>query len=280
LLSLFTAIFLLAGSSNLWSQVLAYGYSESSAVPYTEISGDAVVATATGITTVLSMNSFASLPFGFLLNGVAQTTAYMSSNGFLTLGSTAPSAFTTIPISTAFIVANGVVSPWSGDLNTFFNIASGTGTMRWEMVGSAPNLEIVFQWKDFRPVFSTSTTNVFGFSFQVRLLENGLIKIVYGPGSFAIGSTLIMGTNNRQIGLRGATTVDYNNRVFSNFANPSAAGTVNSSANSYIIAINFPASGLTLTWIPPTPHHFSRCAFVTCTGSPTAGTVTPVSQSI
>jgi len=255
------------------AQVSSYAFIQSNET-YVPVTGGTVVGTPTANTFAGSLDSFntvaLALPFSFNYNGTAVSTVFMNSNGFISLGDTAPSAFTSTPISTAS-VATGIVAAFAGDLNSFFNLGSRTGEMRWETVGTAPNREIVFQWTDFRPAYSTSTTNAYGFNFQVRLVEdNNVIKVVYGPGSFAIGSTAVSGTANRQIGLRGSTNADFNNRVFTNFSTPSTAGTLNSSANSYSTATNFPASGLTLVWTPPVP----------CTGTPLAGTVAPTTQTL
>ncbi|MGH2666678.1 T9SS type A sorting domain-containing protein [Flavobacterium sp.] len=270
-LLLFT--FMLAVVTKNYAQVSSYSFSQSNDT-FTEITGGTVLVTATANTNGGSMDSFASsalaLPFSFNYNGTSVSTVFMSSNGFVSLGATAPSAFTTTPISSTS-TANGIISPWSGDLNSFFNLGSRTGEMRWETIGVAPDREIVFQWKDFRPAYTNSTTNAYGFNYQVRLLENGnLVKIVYGPGSFAVGSTAVTGATSRQIGLRGTTPSDFNNRVFTSFASASTAGPLNSAANSFSTATNFPASGLTLTWTPP----------ALCTGTPVAGSVTPANQNI
>lgn len=254
------------------AQVSSYGFAQSNDV-FTEITGGAVIATPTANTVAGSLDSFVSpaltLPFSFNYNGINVSSVYMSSNGFISLGGNAPSTTAYTPISTSS-TADGIVSAWAGDINTFFNLGSRTGDMRWETIGVSPNREIVFQWKDFRPAYSTSTTNAYGFNFQIRLIENGNnIKIVYGPGSFAVGSTAVT-TGTRQIGLRGTTTADFNNRVFTSFASASAAGTLNSSSNSYSTATNFPGNGLTLTWSPPPA----------CSGTPVAGSVTPATQNI
>ena len=246
------------------AQVSNYSFSQSNST-FTPLSGGTVLATATANSIAGSMDSYNSsainLPFNFTFNGTSVSTVYMNGNGFLSLGATAPSTTTSTPISTAS-TATGIISAFGGDLNTFFNLGSRTGEMKWDVVGNAPDREIVFEWKDFRPAYSTSTTNAYGFSFQVRLVENGnLVKVVYGPGSFAIGSTAVTGTSNRQIGLRGSTNADFNNRVFTSFASPSTSGTLNTSANSFSTATNFPSNGLTLLWSPPLP----------CSGTPAPG---------
>jgi hypothetical protein len=241
------------------AQVSAYSFTQTTGT-YTAITGT-TLATPTGNSASLSLDSFTSaavtLPFTFSYNATNVTTAYMNSNGFLSLGATAPGSGTLSPISTTS-TATGIISPWGGDLNTFFNLGGRTGSMSWTTEGTAPNRVIVFQWRDFRPSYNTSATNAFGFSFQVRLTETtNNVQIVYGPASFAIGSTAVTfttasTTTGRQIGLRGATTADFNNRIFSSFASASTAGTTAGNGNNFNTSTNFPANGLTLSWNPPT----------------------------
>jgi hypothetical protein len=239
---------LFLGSIATYAQVNLYSFAESSGA-YSEITGGTIIATANANSGSApgSMDSYNSaaitLPFTFTFNGNSQTTAYMNGNGYMTFGA-APSTFTSTPISSTNVY-NGAVSAWGGDLNFVFNIGGRTGEMRWETIGSAPNREIVFQWKNIRPAYSSSTTSAYTFSFQIRLIEtSNEVKVVYGPGSFAIGSTAVSGTSNRQIGLRGATNAVYNNRTWTSFSSASVAGTANSSANSFSTATNFPASGI------------------------------------
>lgn len=90
---------------------------------------------------------------------------------------------------------------------------------------------MVIQWKDFRPNSSTSVTTAYTFAFQVRLKEtSNVIQMVYNSGSYLVGSTNVTGT--AQIGLRGATVADFNNRLNATtleFIN-STAGTASTSS--------------------------------------------------
>ncbi|MBW8360171.1 MAG: fibronectin type III domain-containing protein [Weeksellaceae bacterium] len=135
-----------------------------------------------------------------------------------------------------------------------FNIGGRTGNVSWQTVGTAPNREIVFQWKDFRPAYSTSATSAYTFNFQIRLQETtGKVMTVYSDGSFAIGSTAQSGT--RQIGLRGATNTDFNNRLNATSLAfiSSTAGTANSSTQAFNTGTTppgMPTLGLTYSWMP------------------------------
>ena len=239
---------------NLRAQVSGYVFSQSSGT-YTAITGGTVLGTATANTIAGSLDTSAfpvTLPFAFNFNGTNFTDVSVNTNGYITFGTTASTGSAPISATTAW---GGVVAAFAGDLNSVFNLDGRTGDMRWETVGTAPNREIVFQWKDFRPAYSTSATSAYTFNFQIRLQETtGKVMTVYSDGSFAIGSTAQSGT--RQIGLRGATNTDYNNRLNPTtvaFTN-STAGTANSSSQAFNTSVNppgMPTTGLTFTWTPP-----------------------------
>jgi hypothetical protein len=142
-----------------------------------------------------------TLPFQFSFNGTNYSAINVSTNGFITFGATAPATSYYTPISGTTTYA-GAVSAFGRDLNSFFNIASTTGDISWGVVGTAPNREIVIQWSNFRPAYSTSTTSVYTFSFQIRLKEtSNTVAVVYKSGSYLVGNTSI--SNTAQIGLRG-----------------------------------------------------------------------------
>ena len=249
------------------AQVANYSFTRDTTT-FASVTGTAL-ATATGNTGSTSLDdaiyASSTFPFSFRFNGTVYTSCNVSTNGFITFGATTPGSGEYTPISSATAYA-GAVSAFGGDLNTFFNLSSRTGDIRQSVEGTAPNQEVVFQWTDFRPAYTTSTTNAYGFSFQIRLRQaDSSIAIVYGPGSFAVGSTAVTAT--RQIGLRGATNADFNNRVNSTSVsfNASTAGTTNGALQSFNTNTSppgVPVSGLRYTYTPPVP----------CSGTPVAGT--------
>ena len=255
-----TAILMIFLSYQSHAQVSLYSFSQTSEA-YAPISGNVLaIATATsGATT--SLDSYianipdGSFPFPFNFNGVNYTGANMSSNGFITLGTTTPSTTLYTPISSS-VAFGGVISAWAADINAVFHASPAVaGSMVWGVTGTAPNRVIVFEWRDFRPSYSTSTTNVYRMNYQVRLHEtSNKVSIIYGiPQEFIIGSTSISST--RQIGLRGATNSDYNNRT--NNTSTSFTASVAGASNSATQAFNtnltpgMPSTGLTYTWTPP-----------------------------
>lgn len=222
-----SVLLLTAGmGTKLQAQVSAYIFSQSMGT-FTPITGGTVLGTATGNTSATNLNSqvySVTLPFAFNFNQQTYTELNVSSNGFMTFGATAPSATLSAPISSS-IAYEGAIAAFARDLTSFYDIAGRTGNIRWETVGTAPSREVVIQWTDFRPTNTTSLTSVYAFSFQIRLQETtNIISTVYTSGSYLIGSASYSSSIN-QIGLRGATNSDFNNRY-----NPTGTLFINSEA--------------------------------------------------
>lgn len=251
------ALFALGTANMAEAQVSAYSFSQSNGV-FTEISGT-VLATATANTTAGNLGNevfSVPLPFAYAFNGVtypAGTNVHMSNNGFITFG-TAPAASVSSPISST-VAYDGVVSAFGGNLSSFYDVQGKSGDMRWTTMGTAPNRQMVFQWTNFRPNSSTATTTVFGFTFQIILHETtNDVVVMYNTGGYLAGTGSISG--GRQVGLRGTTRDDFNNRL-----NPSTVNFNNStpgtsySSTQYFNIVNatpgMPAGGLTYRWSAP-----------------------------
>jgi hypothetical protein len=202
---------------------------------------------------VCSTNFPVTLPFGFNFNSQNYTDLTVSTNGYLMFGTGAVTS--TVPIS-ATTTWNGIISAWGRSINSVYDIAGKTGNMSWTVEGTAPNRVAVFQWENFRPAYSISTTAAYIFSFQIRLAETtNVISTVYTTGSTLIGTSTFSGGS--QIGLRGATNTDYINRTNATTVNfdSSTSGTANSNYqyfNTNVTPPGMPADGLTYTWTPPT----------------------------
>lgn len=140
----------------------------------------------------------------------------------------------------------------------------GSGKIFTSTVGTAPNRVFVVEWIGYNDYGSTVGLSNH-LNFQLRLSEStNIISTVYGP-HYSVNSTSV--TN--QIGLRGATTSDYNNRTSTTSWSATTAGTSNSATVSRSSTI-FPAVGQTFNWAPP----------IACTGTPLAGTIAPTSQML
>lgn len=149
--------------------VSTYQFSSTNGT-YTPITGGTVI--GTGIPDSWQSAAITLTP-GFSFCGTLYTTAYMTSNGVMSLGGTAG------PGTTQY---NGIANNGSGSginlcpFNADMVASSATGVtpeMRYQLVGD----EHVFQWQDISRWATTSTER---FSFQVRLNSaTGLIRFVY-----------------------------------------------------------------------------------------------------
>jgi hypothetical protein len=125
--------------------------------------------------------------------------------------------------------------------NTNATVTIGSGDIRYDVIGTAPNRVFVIQYKNFRK-FAALTDN---FNFQIRLYETtGVIQTVYG--SFISNAT----NAAPQVGLRGATNTDFNNRTTTTDWTASTAGATNTATMTLTTGV-LPPSGLTFIWTPP-----------------------------
>ncbi len=209
---------------------------------------------ATGLDDVVWPIADGTIPFDFIFDGNVYTGCRVSSNGFITFGTTAPATNYYTPLS-GITAYKGAISPWGGDLSGMFNLGGKTSEVRYAVVGSSPNREFVIQWKDFRPSYSSSTALAPYINFQIRLAEtSNAIKIVYGPSGMAAGSTNTSAA--RQIGLRGSSNAFPSNVInrtntTSQLFTASTPGIANSSTQNFS-TVNptpgMPTDGLTYTF--------------------------------
>jgi hypothetical protein len=133
--------------------------------------------------------------------------------------------------------------------STGFNIrvVKANAGVRYQTIGSAPNRQLVVQWTGFNRY---ATSGAFGevLNFQIILKETtNIIEIIYnilGPSSTAAVAY--------QVGLRGASSSDFNNRSSTSTWTSSTAGTANSNTITLSNTVK-PTSGQTFTWTPPSP---------------------------
>ncbi len=120
-------------------------------------------------------------------------------------------------------------------------VTFATGQIRTETIGVTPNQIHVIQFTRFQ-AYNTLNTS---YNFQIRLYEtSNVVEVVYGPFiSGAAGGT-------PQVGLRGATNADFNNRTTTTDWSATTAGAINT-ATETLSATVFPASGQTYVWTPP-----------------------------
>ncbi|TDO84057.1 hypothetical protein EV143_101502 [Flavobacterium chryseum] len=218
---------------NVKSQVANYTFSQTAGT-YTAIAGTTVH--ASGWDDNVSTNS---IPFNFTFtyNNVNYTTCSINSNGFLTFGTTISATNEFNPISTGTTYA-GAISALGRDL-----VSNGSNVV-YTTTGTAPNRVFVVQWTNIRRYEARNNSGE-SFNFQIRLNEStNLIQVVYGSCSVNYTSDL-----TTQIGLRGPSSADFNNRLITNNWTASSAGG-NNAATANTGTGKLPTSGLTFTWTP------------------------------
>ena len=242
--------FILILSFTLLAQGSGLTFTQTSGT-YTPITGGTVL-----ISGVFDDDNFAvTLPTAFTFKGVNYTQVTANTNGWISLGPTAPSNTTYTAISSTATVP-GFIAPFSMDLE---NADGGAPEFRWEQSGN----EIIFQWKDVKRY--TSATNTEIFNFQLRLnTSTGAMQFVYG-------SVLNVTTSasSPQVGIRAESNA-YPANIYNRLVNTvlptdtwatSADGATNGSTCRFTSTspATSPASGQTYTWTP------GDCNTFTCT---------------
>ena len=250
---LLTLLGVAAGLSARAQTVSSYSFAQTAGT-YTALTGGTVVATATasgtGATALDDVNYTVALPFSFTFNGTAYTSITVNTNGSAFFG-TAPTTGTYTPISGTGTYA-GALAPLGRDLQG--RVATPLGEIRTQTLGSGTSQVFVIQYSNFER-YLTAADN---FNFQIQLAQTtNAISFVYGA------FTLTASVNTTQVGLRGASIADYNNRLVTSSTTwaTSTAGTASTSP-AYLSSTIKPTTGLTYTFTPPAG----------CTGTPTAGT--------
>ena len=198
-----------------------------------------------------------SIPLGgnFTFGAVTYTACYISSNGYISFGTTAPGTANYTPMNTLGSTT-GAIAAFAQDGGS--STASGaTPSISYMNIGGASG-EFVVQYQDHANLSNRTTERL---NFQIRLnLATGAINIVYGswtaPGSSTSNTTA-------QIGIRGNSTT-WTSNVNSLYAIDVPVGTtctwadaVTSNANSSSVLFSTanaslaPANGQTFSWGVP-----------------------------
>lgn len=256
----FLLLFICAAFTFVRAQVSTYSFAQSTET-FVPLNGGTVIATASSNTAPGNLQTAVwnlpngTFPFPFLFNGQYYTGCNVSSCGFISFGSVSPiGVLNPIGSNTGYdgaISAFGLQTNGAFGINVFPNVL--TSKVSIEVLGTAPNRIIAIQFLNWRYSAGT-TTNTWLHDYQIRLYETSyVVEIMYGKGVLA-GSSFTVSGLSAQVGLRGATNADFNNRYSTNLFNQSVAGNINSSAQAIAIVSNtgifMPPNGLTYRWYP------------------------------
>ncbi len=210
----------------------------SSAGTYVSITGGTVLGTPTNDDQ--SFGSGAAFPIGFTFSysGGSYTNFALNTNGFIALGTSATTTISSSYNAISSGISNNIIAAYNGDIQGL----ATTGELSYLTTGTTPNRILVIQWKNYAH-YPSGTAGNGNFNFQIRLAEtSNVISTVYN--SFA-GTSL----KTLQVGLRGASNTDYNNRSTSTDWSATVGGATNAATCTTSTTV-FPADGQIFTWTP------------------------------
>jgi PKD repeat protein len=250
---LLVALICVATSFLSTAQVSGYTFAQSTTT-YSSITGTALFPTNWD-DNVQNL----TLPFSFQFNGASYSAINVSSNGFITFGTTAPTTTGYTPISgtTAY---SGAISAFGRDII----VSSAAETCTYTTLGTAPNRTFVVQWNNARRYTGNGGLAGDVLNFQIRLSETtNVASVVYGTCSATSTTSLTC-----QVGLRGSSNTNFLNRTSTTSWSATTNGGSNTAAITTLNTI-LPASGLTFSWTP-----------VICSGTPVTPTLANASVSV
>lgn len=212
------------------AQLSLYSFSTVSGT-FTPLTGATTFSSSSGADSYAS--PVTGIGFTFNFDGVNYTQFSATSNGWIRLGSTAASAFTTTPISTAA----------SGPAISFFSRdgRSGASGISYLTSGSVGSRVLTIEYLAYQPQYNSATNTL---NVQVKLYEGtNVIEIVYGTSARANAYT-------GQVGIVSTATTNFSNRTSTTDWSASTAGGSNTATMSWSSTVG-PASGLTYRWNPP-----------------------------
>jgi len=226
-LAIISFIFLFSFSICAKAQVSSYSF-WSFWGNYSEIT----TGTTLGSGASLDDNSYNAIDIGFpfVYNGNTYTHFSVNANGFIAMGTSVSSSYVALSLGTT----NNVISADCHNLQ-----GTATAVLSYELDGTPGNRVLTIQWKDFKQY------NIYEdiYNFQIRL-EEASNEIDFVFGNFVPVHTLAA-----QVGLRGESNADFNNRLTTNNWAATTAGTTNT-APCYLGSVTFPALGLTYCFKP------------------------------
>lgn len=259
------ALLLGGATAGAHAQTLSYtvGATTNTVTTYTDLA-----ATGTAIATANTddANSTAqNIGFSFVFNGTTFTQFVLNTNGFIRMGSAAPTA------AAMFINEGGAsTDPFQAANNPFIiaplNIDLKEGTAggaeyRVSTTGTAPNRVCTIQWKNVQDKLQVSPTQIANMSFQVRLYETtNVVELVYDA---ATASTNQPTARIAQVGVKGTGFAtgqlvqmakgagdDWSTATPANFFSVASTNLLNVLA---IASVALPDAGRTFRFVPSLP---------------------------
>lgn len=166
-------------------------------------------------------DGYASVPIGFSFPfcGSSYTTAYVSTNGWISFKS---QTFSTNSNSSSSLstIAPCIMPIWD-DLSS-----NPSGSVTYQVTGTAPDRVFTVEWKEQQWYYNNSSPYPKILTYQVKLYEQGVIECLYTPESTSLSTTF--GTPSCSIGIAGSQT-DYQSLPnFSTSPTPSTSTFANS----------------------------------------------------
>ncbi len=181
------------------SPVSNYVFTQNPEGTYTEISGGTVHGTVAN-----DDESFNAIDIGFTFNynAVDYTQISIQTNGYIAMGSSVNTTNTDHISSSSG--SNNIISGFGVNM-----VSSSTGEIMTKLEGTAPNRIYTIQWKNYMRNNNNCVNDII--NFQIKLYEtSNKIEFVYGD--FSINDNIGFLFLLPQIGLRGNSNSDFNNR--------------------------------------------------------------------
>ena len=212
------------------TSVATYAFSQYSGT-YSSIDGGAGTVTVSTGADDTGFGTY-SIGFTFTYNGVSYTTFGIQANGFIGLGALPASSYTALSTGTA----NNVIAGFNADL---YGLTANGAKLMYQLSGTSPNQVLTVEWKNWG--FWSGGLNEI--NFQIKLFEgSNRVEIAYGSAPGTTSKTI-------QVGLRGASSADFNNRTTTSDWSATTAGALNTATCTFSSTVK-PTSGLTFRFDP------------------------------
>lgn len=193
-------------------------------------------------------NDRVKLPFPFNFGGQVMDSVNINANGYLWFGRSKALEMTSKwPISTMHASnTKGIISALGVDLVPYGSTGPTT-TIKSAVYGTSPFRVFTVEWANTSRASGTSTPEGDTLEFQIRLYEgSNMIEAQYGRFGLKAGAAAA----SAEIGLKGATYSDFNNRIMTDGAwAMSIPGPVQTS-RSPLSNVSSPGWGFIMRWKP------------------------------